>query len=377
MEVCLENIIENSKNIPLPKAPSELLYEKRLIIYGAGSGGCMLHDMLQSDGIYTECFLDRNAKEGEVICGIPKYIPEYNGFSQREKKEIFVIIAVWDWREHDKIFYILRESGYEHFIMFNEITYYYLGADNSIAGKVGYDYYNNNKKDILKAEKLFKETLSCEIYIQNIKSYVEHDFKQFYPKMDGIQYFPDNIELFKGYDRFIDCGAYTGDTIEQLYKLKGKINTIAAFEPQKENFNTLSKMLSTNEYADKIAAFPCGVWSDNKQLHFSNVSNSTFSTVSNAGECIIQCLRMDDALYGFNPTFIKMDIEGSELDALYGARRIIAESEPDLAICVYHSANHIWDIPLFIASINPNYKFYLRTHGHFGIETVLYATVSK
>jgi hypothetical protein len=68
-----------------------------------------------------------------------------------------------------------------------------------------------------------------------------------------------------------------------------------------------------------------------------------------------------------------MDVEGSELNALKGAERVIKENEPILAICVYHKIEDFVEISDFILSVIPNYKLYLRHHNISGTETVLYA----
>jgi hypothetical protein len=87
---------------------------------------------------------------------------------------------------------------------------------------------------------------------------------------------------------------------------------------------------------------------------------------------------LDDVLAGWRPTLIKMDIEGSELAALYGARHLIAESRPSLAISVYHKPDHLWRIPLLLASWPElgGYRYYLRSHGFNGFDAVLYASPS-
>ncbi|GHV47002.1 hypothetical protein FACS1894204_09750 [Synergistales bacterium] len=68
-----------------------------------------------------------------------------------------------------------------------------------------------------------------------------------------------------------------------------------------------------------------------------------------------------------------MDIEGAEPGALEGAKKIIIQDKPDLAICVYHAIEHYWTIPLMLRSWVKEYKFYLRTYSFGGFETVLYA----
>ena len=67
----------------------------------------------------------------------------------------------------------------------------------------------------------------------------------------------------------------------------------------------------------------------------------------------------------------------AELEALKGAEMLIKVNKPDLAICVYHAPNHIWDIPLYLESLRSGYKYYLRNYTSLISETVLYATVAE
>lgn len=72
-------------------------------------------------------------------------------------------------------------------------------------------------------------------------------------------------------------------------------------------------------------------------------------------------------------TFIKMDIEGSEYQAILGAENMITRHKPKLAISVYHKPEDIWQLPLLIYQFNPGYQFYLRHYSFGNNETVLYA----
>jgi hypothetical protein len=87
----------------------------------------------------------------------------------------------------------------------------------------------------------------------------------------------------------------------------------------------------------------------------------------------VESRRLDDILNGEIPTFIKMDIEGSEPDALIGATNRIKESQPVLAISVYHKQSDIWEIPLLIKSLSDNYSFFLRSHRDESWDLVCYA----
>ena len=96
-----------------------------------------------------------------------------------------------------------------------------------------------------------------------------------------------------------------------------------------------------------------------------------------AGENYAQCVTLDDALLGFKPTFISMDIEGSEVAAIEGGRRLITDHLPDLAVCVYHYPEQIAEVILAINSIHSEYQFYVRNYTGYLTETVVYATTKK
>jgi len=81
-----------------------------------------------------------------------------------------------------------------------------------------------------------------------------------------------------------------------------------------------------------------------------------------SGGVVVDCVALDEALGDRRTTYIKMDIEGSELDAVTGAAGIIRTSQPVLAICVYHHQDHLWRIPAAVAGLADEYRFYLRPH---------------
>jgi hypothetical protein len=93
------------------------------------------------------------------------------------------------------------------------------------------------------------------------------------------------------------------------------------------------------------------------------------------GNSSINTVKLDDALKDEPVSFIKMDVEGSESNALLGAEEIIKNLKPKLAISVYHKDDDLAKIPLLIHEIVPEYKFYLRHHTSAPVDTILYAKV--
>ena len=118
----------------------------------------------------------------------------------------------------------------------------------------------------------------------------------------------------------------------------------------------------------------CSGWMllKNIQLFFST-NHQAGSSIHPEGDSLIQCVALDDVVFDFAPTFITMDIEGAEIFALRGMRKIIERYHPKLAISVYHNPEHLWKIPLLLQEIAPDYKFYLRNYTSFSFETILYA----
>jgi hypothetical protein len=92
---------------------------------------------------------------------------------------------------------------------------------------------------------------------------------------------------------------------------------------------------------------------------------------------VVDCVALDEALSDCRPTYIKMDIEGSELEAVIGAGGIIKASQPVLAICVYHQQDHLWRIPAALADLTDEYQYYLRPHLLEVLDLVCYAVPER
>ena len=173
--------------------------------------------------------------------------------------------------------------------------------------------------------------------------------------------------------RLIDGGAFIGDTIDAFLDKGIQIEAVVAFEPDIINFRKLvdASARYTGE-GIKTLLYPCGIGAKTEMLRFQGGQDQG-SQLTEQGDLHVQVVSLDDVLPNFNPTLIKMDIEGAEPAALKGASRTIQQSSPNLAICLYHNQSHLWEIPKLIKDLNPNYKVELRYHGFNGFETVAYA----
>jgi FkbM family methyltransferase len=189
-------------------------------------------------------------------------------------------------------------------------------------------------------------------------------------------YFDPKLMDFSATEVFIDCGAYQGDTIQRfLHVVNNQYKTIMAFEPDRDNFKNLNKNYGNQS---NIILHPQGVFSQAGYLNFHRGLGS-FSRFMPTDEpngtqnSSVAVVALDKVLIEQPVTFLKMDVEGAELDALQGAARIIATDKPKLAIAVYHNPLDMINIIKLIEGLNPNYHFFLRHHGSFFLETICYA----
>lgn len=208
----------------------------------------------------------------------------------------------------------------------------------------------------------------------NIGNYIDPDKQR--------QYFAEDVPALSSLKsiRFIDAGAYNGDTLNQLFEVaKSKqipIEYCASFEPDPSNLIGLKQAvftLSTPQQSANIFVYPSGVWSESAQLKFEAESNTSSKlSLGSIDAETISCVALDDVVYGAKPNFIKMDVEGAEQAALQGCKGIIRDFSPVLAICLYHKPSDLWQIPALVMKINPNYDMYLRVYSDMLLETVLY-----
>ena len=142
-----------------------------------------------------------------------------------------------------------------------------------------------------------------------------------------------------------------------------------AFEPDIDNFKKLKENVADYPNVD---LYQIGTYNCKDTLRFSD-GNDTGSSIQNSGETIIEVDAIDNIVKDEKVTYIKMDIEGAELDSLKGAQKTILRCRPKLAICVYHRIDDFLTIPDFILSMHSDYKLYLRNYKKAGVDTVLYA----
>ncbi|RZD19300.1 MAG: FkbM family methyltransferase [Candidatus Acididesulfobacter diazotrophicus] len=181
-------------------------------------------------------------------------------------------------------------------------------------------------------------------------------------------------------DIILDIGAYAGDTALYFSQYIDEKGMIFAFEPFEENYNLLTKNIKLNKLEKKIIPIKKGIGHSNESSTMIGSSAGAFIDYETNTGFKIDMITIDKFVEDYNinrVSFIKMDIEGSELEAIKGANDTIKKFAPQLAISIYHKGNDIIDIPEYLLSIDNQYKFYLKHISTSWVDTVLYAYCIK
>lgn len=207
------------------------------------------------------------------------------------------------------------------------------------------------------------------------RMYVEMPAEEF---ITGNQYFA--LRPFKRYGKtvFVDCGAYTGDTIEKFMWNIPAFEKIYGFEPDPSNFTALKKRCERleqewNIQKNEIDLYNVAVGAKNGFANFASFgSMSSAISEDKYGEEVVKVIALDDIIHE-KYSFLKADIEGFEYDMLIGAKNGIEMWKPSCALCIYHNAVDMFSILLLLKKMVPGYRFAVRHHSITFDETILYA----
>ncbi len=178
---------------------------------------------------------------------------------------------------------------------------------------------------------------------------------------------------------FVDCGCFDGATCFNFAGWCGSkgFEHIYSFEADPKNYEKSKELLAP---LGKCELFPYGTSNAKKKVYFASDAFETSCIISREeaekknfeGVTEIETVALDEVLAGKRVTFIKMDIEGAEYEALMGAKKLIMENRPRMAISVYHKFEDFVTLADLVLSMHPDYQIAYRHYGFDDLETVMY-----
>lgn len=349
-------------------------------IFGTGSFAKHLRRVCESLNFEFDGFLELEERSASVpyfIVGkdpvnfsntvmIGVHNPEVDVWGIKEKLTNFGFLEILEpYRALD---FLSRRSGPDlGEEIWNAVELYWLSNDVSYLG---------DKAIIETLSQRLHDSKSREILSKTIDFRLKGDASVLPPPSQLTQqYFDSEFTQLLNLEVVLDAGAFRGDTLASLLSSESKTTSKAYIAIEPDLLNVASLLESAKAAHFKVIVAPVALGIETKLVDF-NVTGEASSSVGRGGSYVVQ-VAGDELLGGLPedlvPTFMKFDIEGSELSALVGLEKTIRQHCPQLAVSVYHKPHDLFDIFLYLQDLNPSYRFFLRTYGHNGFDTVLYA----
>lgn len=350
---------------------SEVFNGKKLVLFGAGRSGAQML-VLKLKGYNVAYFCDSDPKKWDTdFMGLPVYSPE-RLLQEEPDKTLVLITSIHSVQiKHQLEWMKMPCITMDEFDHIANMSFLY-GNGFSIGLSERHKVLSQKTDDLnalfaLLSDKKSKDLLDIILHKYKTGSPYFGDVYEMPPYFNDV--FAHSISRDEVY---VDGGVFLGDTIlEFILYTDNQYAKIYGFEP-----DPLSYWQSVNKYKhmkDKIVLFNSAVYDKNGQTSFDGLQRGG-SSIKRHGEYCANTVKLDDVIpEDEKVTFIKLDVEGSEYEAILGAERIIKAYNPKIAVAVYHRDDDLLRLPFLIHQLVPEYQLYLRHHDINMRETVLYA----
>ena len=298
-----------------------------------------------------EKYIQSNTPEAILSSSLKRYFQDYG----IEISEDIVLNELCDKYDH----FDLRET--------NTNAQYFMDNISDIKENIKkYSFVYHHLLQDEDSKRTFLNMMLSKVFID--LRYIELAYKKV-----NTQYFDPEIFNFTEEEVYIDCGAYTGDSAEDFIKSCPGYKKIYLYEAIPDIIKICERKLEKYNFDKTIDYKNFAVYSSQCDLNFSLESLSGDSKINEEG-VKVKAVSLDQEHLTEKITFIKMDIEGSESEALRGAKNIIKNNIPKLAVCIYHKPDDFWRIPLLIFNMVPNaYEYKVRQFRYAEYyDTILY-----
>jgi len=319
--------------------------KKPILLYGMGNNADRVLDILEKEQIKVSgVFASDGFVRGHSFRG-------FKVISYSEAKEIYgdmVVLLCFGSQRPDVMENIIRIAREQELYV----------PDLPVCGDTVFtsDYYSAHKNQLDTVYNMLADDRSKEVFNDIIEFKLSGKIDSLLRCQSSSQEAFENILKLGRDEIFMDLGAYNGDTVREFLGItQGKYQKIYAVEPDKKNFASLLKKTSAVE---KIEYINAGIDSKKGQQMFSMKAGRS-SVLSSEG-VLIPTESIDNILSGNPVTYIKMDVEGQELNAIEGGKNTILKYKPKMLVSAYHRTEDLFTLPLKVMEIRDDYKIYMR-----------------
>ena len=336
-------------------------------IFGAGGFGRDLGRVLQAQGFALAGFIDSKPRQDSLL-GLP-----VRSWQQLEARDFSAQLAIGIFNRDtpfDGLEAAARAAGFRDIFLPPQLY-------AQFAAQLGWRYWMSPRSTILDAlpqiEATWRsladdESCACLLGILSFRLGLNPGYAGF--RHADEQYFNGlTLPALRGAPlRYVDAGAYNGDTYIELCR-HADVAEAWLFEPDPANYAAL--VANVRQRGLAAQCIPAAVADRHAILSFNGGGEA--GAIAEGGSQHILALALDDLLPARAVSFLKLDVEGAEAQALQGARRLIERCRPVLAMSLYHLPADPWELTALVRELCPGYRFHLRQHTCNRFDSVLYA----
>lgn len=318
---------------------------KPVVLYGTGNGADKIIAVLERNGIpVSGIFASPGFVRDRKFHGIQ--VESFDMLYERYGKDMIVLMCFGSSRE-DVLAYADEISSKCEFYAPDVPIY----GDNLFDS--GFHAAHKGEIDIMRgllADELSRKTYDCVIaarltgnmnYLRMCEVSQEEADAVLPPSREGL---------------FLDLGAYDGDTVMRYTSLLPELNAVIAVEPDKRNMRKLKENTCLINNIEYVQAFV----SDTEGTADVAGNTGRGTSLEKEGGSEVQTVTIDGLIKGRQTAFIKFDVEGAEAAAIDGGAQTIRDFKPMMNIACYHRSEDIYELPLKVLKLNPQYKVYMR-----------------
>lgn len=344
--------------------------EKPIVLYGMGNGADKIADELAKRGVpVADYFASDGFVRGQFFRG--KRVLRFE--EVKAKYRDFIILVAFASSLPEVMENIrLLDREYELYI-----------PDVPVAGETLFDssFYETNRAFLREVRELLADEASRVLLDEMIAFKLTGKLSYLEKSCATREEVYAEILRPECYRTCVDLGGYTGDSVREFLVFFKNQTRVISLEPDPKNFKRLSRYVEENglDFAELHQAAAGNI---DGEIFFEASGNRNARIGTGGGKGVrsvsIPVRRLDSILLGERADYIKYDVEGNEYEALQGSRDTLRRHRPDLLVSLYHRSEDLFRLPLYLASLNCGYRFFLRRFaGYPAWDLNLYAVGDK
>lgn len=337
---------------------SDIINKEYVIFYGIGNQSREFYKLVKNKQLKILC-TDGDKKKWGTICFDKIVVEAPNVIFNRIKNFDYSVVITSVRNQYEIASLLVEQYSIAPDRLFTFSSNWYEENIYKIETLI------EHKQKIFEIAEHLGDVESRDYYLNRYRALIDRNPLLIVPNLKSVSIGEYNgIISINKKDKIVDCGAYNGDTVSYyMEKTEGECN-IYAIEPFADSYFDLIRMVDENGWGNAVCTYNLAVGNktQDKYIIFDDSDFGMAMSLSKENgqkKQVVHVDKLDRILSGKEISYLKMDIEGEEANAIQGAKQIISKYHPKLMISAYHRAEDFWTIPEMIWSIDPAYKIYV------------------